>query len=390
MFDLSPWTLVVAAVAAAVALSAAGGWLLYRQRRTARRRIRARRVLDDLNDLGVEDVTVWLEGGKAEEARDLGTAKVGRTRKGLARGGTAFFVAPADATSWSAATGRLVLLRFEEPGVRYEVRCRIAGKGRLTALWRRRLGLRGRPLYRLMPAGVIVKRERRDMMRFYLGEDLRSPAGTTDARRFVELQAWLRATDVDTTGQRRLRPRLHADAFRTLDPGPSPADDEGGPPSEEPSPAACPVEVVDFSGTGLRVEGGLSIMAGLMRLDDDEQAGDVLDRLGERALLVTVTVRLRFPSKVAELEPRVPERIWMLVEVARVSLLESEGDEEDRVRLGLAFLYQAQEVDGATGNPRSWEMIPGHGEAGDFVVIHNALNQAAARIQFDSPVPHRE
>ncbi|MFC1525952.1 hypothetical protein ACFL6X_03975 [Candidatus Latescibacterota bacterium] len=108
MFALSPWTLVVASVAALAALSAAGGWLLYRQHQTAHRRIRARRVLDELNDLGVEDVTVWLQGEGAEEARDLGMAKVGRTRKGLARVGTAFLVAPAGAVSWSAAIGRLV------------------------------------------------------------------------------------------------------------------------------------------------------------------------------------------------------------------------------------------------------------------------------------------
>ena len=389
LLDPIPWIPVAVAGAGAVAVAAAGGWLLYRRHRAAARRLRERRVLDELEDLGVEDVGAWLEGEGAEEARDLGMARLGRTQKGLARRGTAFIVAPADAGSWSAATGRRVLLRFRRRGARHEIRCRVAGRGRLNALRRRRLRLKNRVLYWLVPAGVIVKRERRDMMRFYLGENPRSPAGATDARRFVELQARLQATDVDITGERPLRTRMRADAFRTLDPAPSPADDEGGAPPETTVTSACDVEIIDFSGTGLRVEAGLSAMAALVPVGDDERAEDVLDRLGERALLVTVAVRFRFPPKVADLEPPVPRRIWMLAEAARVFLLEGEADEEHRVRLGLAFLYQAQ-VDAASGSPQSWEMIRGHGAASDFVVIHNALNQAAARIQSDSPAPGRE
>ena len=247
------------------------------------------------------------------------------------------------------------------------------------------LGLEGRALYRLVPAGLIVKRELRDMMRFYVGEARRSPAGTTDARRFVDLQARLRVTDIDVTDGRRLRPRLPADAFHTLDPAPLPGARGEAPATEPASPPGCAAEVIDFSGSGLRVEIGLSSIAGLMQLGDSVEAGEVLHQLGDRALLVAVAVQFQFPPAVADLVPPVPKRLLMLAEAARVSLLEVDSGEGDRVRLGLAFLYQAQEVDEATGRPQFWQMIRGQGEAGDFVVIHSALNQAAARIQSDSP-----
>ena len=51
---------------------------------------------------------------------------------------------------------------------------------------------------------------------------------------------------------------------------------------------------------------------------------------------------------------------------------------------------EAQRANAVNDTPQGWELIPGHGEAGDFVVIHNALNQAIARIQADSPIPHQE
>ncbi|MFC1525931.1 hypothetical protein ACFL6X_03865 [Candidatus Latescibacterota bacterium] len=343
------------------------------------------RVLNELDELGIEDVAAWLEDENGKKRRDLGMAVLGRTRNGLARRGSAFLVAPAEPAPWAAATGRRILLRLEEPGVRHELWCRVAGKARLAALGLRRLGLEGRALYRLVPAGVIVTRELRDMMRFYVGEARRSPAGTTDARRFVDLQARLQVTDVDVTDARRLRPRLHADALHTLDPAPLPGARGEVPATEPASSPGCAAEVIDFSGSGLRVETGLSSIAGLMQLGDSVEASEVLHQLGDRVLLVAVAVRFQFPPAVADLEPPVPQHIWLLAEAARVSLLEGDSGEEDRVRLGLAFLYQAQEVDEATGSPQFWQMIRGQGEAGDFVVIHGALNQAAARIQSDSP-----
>jgi len=379
-----PWIAVAAALVAATALAAAGGWLLCRRRRSARQTRRELRVLDELDELGIERAVAWLGDEKAQKRRDLGVAAVGRTRHGLARRGTAFFVAPANPAAWVAATGRRVLLRLEEPGVQHEIWCRVVGKARLAALGLRRLGLEGRTLYRLVPAGVIVKRELRDMMRFYVGEEQRSPAGTTDARHFVDLQAWLQVTDVDITDARRLRPRLAADAFHTLDPTPLPGTPDEAPTTEPAWTPGCAVEAIDFSGSGLRVEAGLSSVTRLMRLGDSVEVGEELHQLGARALLVAVAVRFQFPRKVADLEPQVPQRIWMLAEVARMSLLEGESGEEDRVRLGLAFLYQAEAVDEATGSPQAWQMIGGTGEAGDFVVIHSALNQAAARIESDS------
>ena len=134
------------------------------------------------------------------------------------------------------------------------------------------------------------------------------------------------------------------------------------------------------------MEAARSMISGLLQLGDDEDPKDVLDRLGERALLVTVAVQFRFPAKVEDLVPSVPPRIWLLAEAARMSLFEVAEEEEDRVHLGLAFLYQALKVDAVTGRPLTWQLIKGNSEVDDFVAIHNALNNAAAQMQSDSPV----
>ena len=365
------WLLLAAVL---IPLAGATGWLLYQRHRTARRRQRERRVFDELNDLGIDDVGVFLETG-SEADQPLGGARLARHQQDLARKGTGFYVAPADENDWhELATGHELRLRFSDEGVRHELRCRIGGRARLTARTRRRFGVEGRYLYRLIPAGVIVRRERRDMMRFYVGSEGGTPQGTTDARRFVGLEARIRATDFDITG-RRLPQRLRSRELGAIGPDDGGDADDGG----------QSVDIVDFSGTGLLVEASLATVGWLTGLGDPDTPEVALDQLAERALLVTVVTRLDFPAKVEDLEPDVRPRTRLLAEAARVSLIEEDDPDDHRVRIGLAFLYEPLDRDPVTGWPLRWSLVKGFAEADHFVAIHSALNQAAGRIQSEDP-----
>ena len=366
------WLLLAAVL---IPLAGATGWLLYQRHKTARRRQRERRAFDELDDLGIDDVGVFLETGSESDQR-LGGARLVRHRQDLARKGTGFYLAPADEIDWHGVeTGDQLRLRFSDQGVRHELRCRFGGRTRLTSRTRRRFGVEGRYLYRLIPAGVIVRRERRDMMRFYVGTEGGTPQGTTDARRFVGLEARIRATDLDITGRRRLPQRLRSRELGAIGPDDGGAPDDGG----------CSVDIVDFSGTGLLVEASLATVGWLTGLGDQEPPEAALDRLAEQALLVTVVTRLDFPAKVEDLEPDVRPRTRLLAEAARVSLIEEDDTDDHVVRVGLAFLYEPLDRDPVTGWPLRWSLVKGFAEADHFVAIHSALNQAAGRIQSDDP-----
>lgn len=343
-----------------------GGTILWRRHRQVDLRRRRVAVIDELDEIGVEKVLGSVSG---DAPTDLGEALIPRKGRNMARRGTSFFVAPERGKAWNAARGERVLLRFQRRGVRHELRCRVAGRARLTRGARQELGVSSRALYRLVPEGVIVRRERRDMMRFYVGDDARGvPRGFTDARRFVDLRASLRLTDLDVSGGRRLPPRLRLG--------------DVGVAAEAVVPAAD-VETLDFSGSGLRIEIDLATAASLLPADANPVPEDeTWDRLAAWALRVDVRVDFEFPPAVEELEPSLPEPFALLAEVARVYLIEAEEGEDDvdRVRLGLSFLYEALPAD-ETGDSPGWELLGPRGESEGFVAIHSALNQAAARMQ---------
>lgn len=371
---MSVWILPVSA---ALAVLVVVGLLVVRHRRSERRRRRERRVCDELAELDIETVQVFLHPVDPKAPHDLGQARAARRRGALARRGTGFLLAAERPKSWPPRTGFHVVVRFESRRVRHELRCRVAGRVRLTPLGRRRFGVQSRILHRLVPAGVIVKRERRDMMRFYVGEASPKLGGRTDARRFLDMQARLRSTDLDATGQKRLPVRLRADALRVFK-SESPAQDAG-------VADGVVAEVLDFSGSGLLVEADGVDARSLLAGAGAEESPD-LELLADRALLVEVSVNLTFPPKVEDLEPGLPSPIWFLAEVARLFLLDGDDGEPERVRLGLDLLYQTLEMDEATRRPRRWALIKGHHEADDLVAIHNALNQAAAQIEADDLV----
>lgn len=383
-------TVLLLLLACAVTAGAIFG--VMRHLRRARLRLRRRRILDELNETEVVDVELQIA------ADDYSAARVVRQKGHLSRRGTSFLVAPVGAGQ-GVATGGDTRIRFQQGGIAHELPCQCTGRKRLSAKGRRQLDVEGNVLLQLTPAGVIVKRERRDMMRFYVGDSKRLPRGTTDARAFVDLRAWLLPTDLDVGGETRLRRKMRTDAFRTRRP-----DGVSTPPAQgatRPEQVGDEVDVLDFSGTGLRVECDVAPILRQIDLDvaADTDVADAIQPLADMAWLVMIEVKVEFPPSVQPLEPAVPGWTWMLAEVARISMVQTDDDAQDddateqdlgRMRLGLALLYQPLEIDPATGLPSRWELLKGHSEADDFVAIHNALNLAAAQMQAEAPVPNRK
>ena len=299
--ELVGWAVPIAALAGVLAMVAL---IVVRGRRVRARRRRQRRVLDELDELGATSVHVTKPVPGQGDPEDLGPAHLARRKDSLVRRRSQFLIAPERVRGWPAPAGQTVLVRFELRGVRHELRCRLEGRSRLTKLGQRRLNLKTGVLFRLAPAGVIVRRERRDMMRFYVGEDGTSlPRGVTDARRFVDMQAWLWTTDLDSAVART---RLSAGDFLVLPPASSRSSDhvstpEWGPPGE----TGLAVEVLDFSGGGLQIEGVLTDLANLLPPSGDDDEIELLARRADHVPQIALALQLTSPPSVEDLEPPV-------------------------------------------------------------------------------------
>lgn len=354
--------------------------LLRRRRRQTRRQRRQRRVLDELCDLAVESVHIM-----ATSDRDLGEGQLIRGPKGLVRRGGDFLISPEKSASWPTPAGQIVRLHFEHNGVRHDLRCRLAGRARLSKAGRRRPGIRGATLFRLAPAGVIVQRERREIMRFALDEDAATDR-MVDVRNFLGMDAWLWTVDADLDeGRTRLASQNVPIIAPHADPQPTPASGSAPPTLPEGETGGIHVSVRDFSGSGFLVEGRPEAVALLLptKIANEE---DLIEALGDLSLRIALRIHLTFPASVEDLEPTVPRWSWFLGDVARIWV---ETDEEDaagtRIRLGLSLMYQTLTQDPITEWPARWSLIPSEGEADDLVALHSALNQAAARMDSVAP-----
>ncbi len=370
-------------LAAALAIAALIGLLLVRRRRRLMRDRRQRRVLDELDDLGVIDVEVFQPTDGDTPLRRLGKATVVRGKSGLVRRQRTLLAEAHDVSDWPTSPNVPLLLRFQIRGIRWQLPCRTAGWVKLTARMRQRVGVKSKRVFRLAPTGLLVKREKRDMRRYYVGdEETKAPTGFTDARRYVHMQAWLWTTTL-TEGRNGYNVRLRPEAFEVIrsEPDADAVDQDSTPGTKGwtgHGEAGLAVDVVDFSGGGFLVEGDPSTLATLIPLaEEDAFKSDDADHV----LQVAVSVWLDFPPKVSDLAPQMPETIWYLAVISRITVIEPDDEDEGSIQLGLDLLYQSLEKDRTTGSPSRWGLISGDAE--HLVTLHNSLSRAAAQLQAD-------
>lgn len=357
--------------AAAVGLPAVAGlgYMFWRRhRRTQRRRRRRRQIIDRLESLQVDQVEVCrpLDG---EPACKLTDGRLARHKGDLLRHRQGLLLA---CDEGHLSVDQLVLLRFTVQGVQHEFQAQVKGRARISRRARRHLNVDQTRLFLLMPGGVIVRRERRDMMRFFIGEQEDVPGHMIDARSMVRMSARIGVTDVD--GASPLPRRLQASKTAWLSGG------GNRPLAALADDANVPIaEVTDFSVSGLQVEATSTAMAALCQTLGVRPDDQGLELLADRVLLLRVAVQLDFPERSQDMEPEEGERpVWALAEVARVTVFEVDDSSEWWARLGLDLIYQPFAFDDVLDVPRRWAAITATGESAALQALHSALNRAAA------------
>ena len=134
---------------------------------------------------------------------------------------------------------------------------------------------------------------------------MNAAARVTDARRFVDMQAWLWTTDLDATVART---RRAAGDFRVAPPrnagvsAQAPVSTRHSPEWGRPGDAGLAVEVLDFSGGGLQIEGVLTDLANLLPPSGDDDEIELLARRADHVPQIALALQLTSPPSVEDLE----------------------------------------------------------------------------------------
>lgn len=350
------WLLSGLALALGAAVIAALALLRHRRIREQRRRI-----VNDLDDMGISEARVMLMREDGEPI-DLDRAFILRDRSGrLSRKLAGFHVAIADGPGArrTRILGKRLRMRFNHRGVPHVLQVRATGRRRLSNRLKAQLGMQKGRIFRLRPHGEITKSDQREIMRFSFD---RAEGGdvslTGDAVRYVAMTCSLRLSNVPAPAGKELPDRLDAAAV--------------GLTLSEP----CPVKVIDFSVTGLQVEGDGELALILSIAADAPDMERALRR--PELVLLTIDARLNLPPNLDDVHAKIPPNFPLLGRIVRTSLRDSER--QGTFRLAIEFLYEPVET--GPGLPSNWRLL-GHGIDSDALSeIHRVLNLAstAARI----------
>jgi hypothetical protein len=151
------------------------------------------------------------------------------------------------------------------------------------------------------------------------------------------------------------------------------------------------LDLVDYSVSGLQVEGLPALLKGLLGSTLPEEAKEGMGYEGprwERAfealkrpmLHLNLYPRLRFPEELAQFQPNLPFKIPFIVQLVQTSVRERSGKRLLHHGLRLVYDLQAPALD--PGELERWKLIRGARDNPYFNEISNKLNQLRGHLEY--------
>jgi hypothetical protein len=340
-----------------ILLAAAATLAVVMRRRQARHE--RRRILDYLDEVSVNEVFVTSHqdgeqtwGGRGLILRDS-SGKISRKLTG-------FYVAISDPPRRVRLLTKLMSMRFNHAGIPYTLTVRFVTRRRLSRRLRNQLGLEKGRLYRVRSQGEVTNADRREIMRFsFDGSSVQGNDSlrTGDAVRYVSMACSLSLTNLPAPENQKKQERLIAAA-----PGLTVSD-------------PCTVRVVDFSVTGIQIEGDEELALLLAATSAAQNMERALQR--PELVLLTIQASLSLPHTIEDVRAEVPPQFSLLGRIVRAALHDRERS--GTFRLAIQFLYEPLAAGGT--NPASWRLLGRGIDSEPLAEIHRALNQVAAQLE---------